>query len=230
MIERLRTLVESDGFRSSVLALIVLNAAAMGVEATPDLAENSSALLDAIFVTSQVLFVLEIVARVLAHHPHPARFFADSWNRFDFALVTLSLVPAVDAFALVGRVLRVLRLLRVVSVSAAIRGSFVREDRGLRALGPAAALAAVLCYVFALVGFHLFGGELPDQWGSLSAALSSLRHLFTPDGLSRAVRPSSAQPLMLRGFSILFLAAVVSMLVNTVQALLARPKSGGSHR
>jgi voltage-gated sodium channel len=225
-VEPLKRLVASEFFGSSVLALILLNAAAMGVEATPRLADDYDGLLTTIFITSQVVFVLEILARVLAYRPHPARFFADSWNRFDFVLVALSLVPAVEGFALLGRVLRVLRILRVVSVSGTIRGSFLRTDHGVHALGAAVALSALLSYVFALVGFHLFGSEQPDRWGSLSAALASLLRLFTPDGLRQSMLPSSQASPLLTAFSALFLVVAMSVVVNAARAVFARSRPG----
>jgi hypothetical protein len=39
-MQHIRTLVASDGFRSAILFLIVLNAFAMGLEATPEAADR----------------------------------------------------------------------------------------------------------------------------------------------------------------------------------------------
>lgn len=110
----LRSLVASAGFRSTILFLIVVNAFAMGLEAVPDAATEYGAALDWVFLVSQVIFVLEILAR---WRVASRQFFNESWNRFDFVAVALSFMPAIGELALVARIFRVLRVLRIVSAT-----------------------------------------------------------------------------------------------------------------
>lgn len=208
-VDFVRSCVASEGFRSSILVLIVLNALALGVEATPELEGQFYEWLGVFFLVSQAIFVLEILARIAAHGSRPGQFFADSWNRFDFAIVAASLLPAVGAVSLAARVLRVLRLVRLASVSSSLRGSLLRKERGLRAVGLALVLVALVWYVLALVGFHLFGDASPERWGTLAAALASL--LQVPQGLG----PTALW--------LLFLAALASTASNLVRALRPQP-------
>ena len=61
------------------------------------------------------IFTLEIVIKIGALCPTPRRFFASSWNRFDFVIVGLSYLGyAIDLSSVT--VLRLLRLLRVVKL------------------------------------------------------------------------------------------------------------------
>ena len=186
-MDRLRSLVDSDGFRSAILFLILLNAFAMGLEAVPAAADRYETALEWVFLISQVVFVAEIAARWLV--ASKGEFFRDSWNRFDFVVVALSLVPAVGEFALVARVFRVLRVLRIVSVSGVLWGSTLRQEVGPRAVLLALLLVLLSGYVFALAGFHLFGDTRPE-WGSLAQSIVSLARGLAPIGLMQAATSS----------------------------------------
>jgi voltage-gated sodium channel len=210
-VERLRGLVESHGFRSTILFLIVLNAFAMGMEATPGAVDRYGTLLDWVFIVSQVVFVAEIAARLLVAR---GQFFRDSWNVFDFVVVALSLVPAIGDFALIARIFRILRVLRIVSVSEVLLGSLLRRDAGLRATLLASLLIAISGYIFALAGFHLFGDEAP-AWGSLAHSVATLADGFTPNGLTAAM----GQGGTVLAFHIAFYVVVLSTVANLVVSL-----------
>lgn len=210
-MERLRQLIESNLFRSTILFLIVLNAFAMGMEATPGAAEKYATLLEWVFLVSQIVFVVEIAARWLVARD---AFFRDSWNIFDFVVVALSLTPAIGEFALIARVFRILRVMRIVSVSEVLLGSLLRQDAGLRAALLATCLIAISGYLFALIGFHLFGDELP-RWSSLASSSATLARSFTPAGLADAV--SSGGGVL--AFHIAFYLVVSSTVVNLIAAL-----------
>lgn len=175
-------LATHDGFRGLSLGLIVLNALCMGAEAVPSLADPWGEWLFGVFWVSQAWFVFEIAVRLLAHWPRLRGFFADGWNTFDFAIVLLSLLPAVGGVALVARVLRVARLLRLVSGVGLLRG-FVRGGLGRGAhLAAGAVIYALVAYCFALVGFHAFGAVVPESWGHLAAALATVAALLVFQG------------------------------------------------
>lgn len=217
-VHALRRLVESDDFRGTILFLIVVNAFAMGLEATPDAFALYATPLEWVFLISQVIFVAEIALRWWVA---PAgQFFKDSWNRFDFAVVTLSLLPAVGEFALVARVFRILRVLRVVSAGQVLWGTTLRDDGGPRALLLALLLLVLSGYVFALTGFHLFGDSLPE-WGSLAQSVASLARSLTLSGFA-AVWQTGGGLLM---FHVVFYLSLLSILANLGVTLLRKPRS-----
>jgi voltage-gated sodium channel len=214
-VQRLRQLVDSNGFRSTILFLIVLNAFAMGMEATPAALDKYATVLEWVFLVSQVVFVVEIALRVLV--ATPAQFFRDSWNRFDFAVVALSLMPAIGDFALIARILRVLRLLRIVSVSDVLFGSLLRQDEGSQATLLAAFLVLISGYIFALAGFHLFGDAMPE-WGSLANSTATLAGSFTPAGLASAIVHGGAILVFHVAFYLVVLSTVANLIVSLVHS------------
>ena len=215
-----RTITENDRFRGAILGLIVFNALCLGVEAVPDLEEQYAALLAWILAISQAVFVIEIALRITAHHPRPRAFFADSWNRFDFLIVASSLLPAVGSATLAARALRVLRIVRLVSASHVLRGAFYADTRD-RVLAALAALTlGILVYVFALVGFHLFGEWNTLQWGTLGRALASVVGLLTMVNASAIVSPAYAMsPATLLYFAVVYL-VIATFLFNGARALV----------
>lgn len=220
-VHRLRTLVASDGFRSTILFLITLNAFAMGLEATPGAVAVYATQLAWLFLVSQVVFVAEIIARWLA--APRGEFFKDTWNRFDFIVVALSLAPAVGEFALVARIFRVLRVVRVVSVGEVLWGSLLREDGGVRAVLLALLLILLSSYVFALSGFHLFGDSRAG-WSSLARSFASLAHSFTHPGLVTLWRTDGRLLL----FHCAFYVSLLSIIVNLAVSLLGKSREAAT--
>jgi voltage-gated sodium channel len=208
-MQHIRSLVGSDGFRSAILFLIVLNAFAMGLEATPAAADRYAAPLEWVFLVSQAIFVVEIVLRWIA--APRGEFFRDSWNRFDFIVVALSLIPALGEFALVARVFRVLRVLRIVSVSDVLLGSMLRKESSAKLALLSALLVILAVYVFSLIGFYVFG-DTHQGWESLIDSAATLLRAATPTGFA-ALAAAGGGAIV---FSALFYLALLSTACNLV--------------
>jgi len=190
---RLGVLVRSAAFQNTTLALIVANALLMGLETSSTLMDRWGAALIALNITIQALFVVEIALRVGAHGTRPVEFFRDGWNVFDFAVVTVSLLPAAGAIAGVARVARVLRVARLVSAMPELRLIVGTMLRSIPSMGHVVALLALLLYVYGVIGFHMFAKDAPAQWGSLPVAFQSLFQILTLEGwveIQDAVLPS----------------------------------------
>jgi voltage-gated sodium channel len=110
---RVRRLTESDAFESAIATLLVLNAGALLLESFADVSEYDQWLW-IFFIGSQVVFVVEILLRILGYGPRFQDFFKDGWNVFDFAVVALSLVPVVGPLSFLARMVRLVRVLRVL--------------------------------------------------------------------------------------------------------------------
>jgi len=122
---------------------------------------------------------------------HRLTFFRDPWNVFDFAVVTIALVPASGALSVLRalRVLRVLRLLTVVPSMRRVVGALLSAIPGL---GSIAAVLALLFYVFAVIATKLFSAEFPDWFGSIGRSLYTLFQVMTLESWSMGI----ARPVM----------------------------------
>ncbi len=182
MTEAARRIVDHPGFQHFILAVIVAGAIVIGVETSATLTARYSAILVAVEMLIQAIFVAEIAIRVLACWPRPAAFFRNGWNVFDFAVVAATLLPQAGAFAMVARLARLMRVTRLVSAFPELRLIIGTMVRSIPSMGHVIGLLTLLLYVYAVLGFHFFGKADPAHWGSLSVALLTLFQMLTLEG------------------------------------------------
>jgi len=183
---RLQRLVESAAFQRGITALILVNAAILGLETSASAmaaAGDLLVLLDRLIIA---VFAAEILTKLWVYR---RRFFSDPWNLFDFTVVAISLVPASAAFSVL-RALRVLRVLRLVSVVPSMRKVVQALLGAIPGMGSIVALLSLLYYVFSVMATKLFGSAFPDWFGSIGASAYSLFQIMTLESWSMGiVRP-----------------------------------------
>lgn len=178
MADRCRRLADSGVFQGFILAVIVLNAVTLGIQ-TYDISselESALTLLDEVFLG---IFVVEIVIRVAAFGRRPQDFFRDGWNVFDFAVVGAALLPGVRENVTLLRIVRLLRVVRVVTVLPDLRILVRALARSIPPILSLVVLTAMLMYVYAMVGWILFGDQDPENWGNIGEALLSTFTMLT---------------------------------------------------
>lgn len=182
MIEAVRRIVDSPGFQHFILGVIVVGAIVIGVETSATLTARYGAIIIAVEMLIQTIFVAEIGMRVFACWPRPAAFFRNGWNVFDFAVVAASLLPQAGAFATVARLARLMRVTRLLSAFPELRLIIGTMVRSIPSMGHVIVLLSLLLYVYAVLGFHFFREADPAHWGSLGAALLTLFQMLTLEG------------------------------------------------
>jgi voltage-gated sodium channel len=183
---RLRALIEHPRFERFIIALILINAVTLGLEAIPAIESTWGDWIDWVDRTIVAIFVLEIGLRFALHR---GRFFRDPWNVFDFSVVAVALIPQTAAFSVL-RTLRVLRALRLVSRVPSMRRVVSALLAALPGMGSIVALLGLLVYVASVMATGLFGAAAPEYFGSLGASLFTLFHVMTLEGwpdVARAV-------------------------------------------
>jgi voltage-gated sodium channel len=182
MVAWCRRTADSRLFQNVVLAVIIFNAALMGLETSSVVVARREPLFHALNLTVQTIFVIEIAIRVTAFWPRLHAFFRDGWNTFDFAIVAASLLPQSGAFAAVARLARLMRAARLASRVSELRLIIGTMLRSLPSMGHVLLLLVLLLYVYAILGFHFFRASDPDHFGSLGAALLTLFQVVTLEG------------------------------------------------
>ena len=182
MIKLARRIVHNGVFQTFIMAVIVMNAVLVGVETSPDLASRYGAVFDLVNRVIIVIFVVELTLRLVSYLPKPHRFFADGWNVFDLVIVALSLLPAAGSFATVARLARLLRVLRIVSVFPELRLIVGTMLRSLSSMASVIILLALVVYVYAVLGYHLFHDVDPAHWGDLGLSTRTLFEVLTLEG------------------------------------------------
>lgn len=185
---RLADLLEAPRMQGALIALILVNAAVLGLETSPSVMARWGGLLVRIDTAILAVFVVEIALRLVARGP---RFFRDPWAVFDFVVVGIALLPASGPFAVLRalRVLRVLRLMNFVPSMRRVVGGLLAAIPGLSSVF---AVIALIFYVGSVMATKLFGGQFPEWFGSLGASAYTLFQVMTLESWSMGI----ARPVM----------------------------------
>ena len=207
---RLRAWVEYPKVQNTIMVLIVINAAILGLETVKPVMDRVGPILLVIDSVILGIFVVEILLRIFAHR---LAFFRDPWSLFDFTVVAIALFPASGPFAVLRalRVLRVLRLLTLVPSMRRVVGALLESIPGLSSI---ALVLLLIYYVFAVMATKLFGANFPQWFGSIGESLYSLFQIMTLESWSMGiVRPvMEVHPFAWLFFVIFILIATFTML------------------
>lgn len=206
---RLRALLEDKRFSTMIVALIIINAAILGMVTYPQMTDTYGPMLETLDNAILYVFIAELCLRLFAYG---GRFFRDPWSLFDTVVVAVAAMPANGAFAVL-RAARVLRVMRLLSMFPRLR----RVIEGLiLALPGLASIGAILCiifYVFAVMATKLFGAGYPDWFGTLHGSMFSLFQVMTLEGWADMVRTiAKTHPLAPTFFVIYILIATFTIL------------------
>lgn len=173
-----------------ILALILVNAAVLGLETEPAIMARWGGILHAIDTFALAIFVIELSAKIIVQR---LRFVRDPWNLFDFAVVAIALLPASGPLAVL-RALRVLRVLRLVTVVPSLRRVVGALLGALPGMGSIVMLLGLIFYVGAVMATKLYGASFPQWFGDVPASLYTLFQVMTLESWSMGiVRPVMEQ-------------------------------------
>jgi voltage-gated sodium channel len=171
--------VDSAAFTSVIVATIAVNAVVLGLQTYDGVVELWGGLLDAINAACLAIFVVELLVRIGAYWPRPWEFFRSGWNVFDFVVIGAAFVPGIRQNSTLLRLVRLLRVVRIVRVLPDLRVLLLGVWRSVPPLASIGAVTAMILFVYGMVGWILFGDELPDQWGNIGRAMLTLFVMLT---------------------------------------------------
>ena len=90
IVNKLKSIVESRIFQTSVLGVILINAALFGLQTSSTLMSRFGGYLNALDQLCLIVFVIELALKIIVYN---RRFCNDAWNIFDFLLVAVSFMP-----------------------------------------------------------------------------------------------------------------------------------------
>jgi voltage-gated sodium channel len=175
----LQRIVDSPAFTAAVVAVILANAVVLGLQTYPSLNRDYGDALDLLNNLFLAFFVVEIGIRIAAYGRRPWRFFLDGWNVFDFLAVALAFGPGLRENSTVLRLARLARIVRVVHLLPDVRILITAVIRSLPPLASMAILTTLILFVYGMVGWQLFGDELPNRWGTIGEAMLTLFVMLT---------------------------------------------------
>ena len=224
-----RRFVETNSFKNTIMVVIVLSAAFIGLGTAPSIQAQYGDVLALLDVIVIVIFVIELGIKL---YGYGWNFFKSGWNIFDLVIVLISLAPADEGLKAL-RTLRILRAMRILSIVPQMRKVVVALLTALPGMASVIIVLGIVFYIFAVITTRLYGPDFDDWFGSIGASLYSLFQIMTLESWSMGiVRPvMEAHPyawvvfvpfIMITTFAVVNL--FVGLLVNTMQEAVEEEK------
>ncbi len=179
MAQTLRRIVGSQLFDTLIIAVILANAVVLGMQTYPDLTARHGETLNLLNEVFLGVFVVEVVLRIASYGRRPQDFFRSGWNVFDFVVIAAAFLPGVRDSSTLLRLARLLRVVRIVRLLPDLRVLLQGVVRSLPPLFSMTMLVTLLLFVYGMIGWLLFGDELPEAWGNIGAAMLTLFVMLT---------------------------------------------------
>jgi len=214
---RLAAWLETPRFRNAIMAVILFNAALLGLETSDHAMALAGGTIVALDMLCLAVFVVEILLKLTAIG---GRFFRSGWNLFDFTIIGISLIPGAQVFSVL-RALRVLRLLRIISVAPRLRRVIEGLVSALPGMGSVFLLMGIIFYIASVMATKLFGTSFPDWFGTLGRSAYSLFQIMTLESWSMGiVRPVMEVYPWSWAFFVPFIVVTTFAVVNLLVGLI----------
>jgi voltage-gated sodium channel len=171
--------VDSAPFTTVVVTTILVNAVVLGLQTYDGVVDRWGDLLDVVNALCLGVFIVELLTRIASYWPRPWAFFRSGWNVFDFVVIGAAFVPFVRQSTTLLRLVRLLRVVRIVRVLPDLRVLLLGVWRSILPLASIGAVTAMILFVYGMVGWSLFGDELPAEWGNVGEAMLTLFVMLT---------------------------------------------------
>jgi len=170
---------ESDWFNRFIILVILLAGLLVGLETSEEIRSDYHSVLVWLDRLVLLIFILEIIMKMIALSPRPQNFFHDPWNVFDFVIVAVCLIPASGGFGPVLRLFRLLRVLRLLTAVPKLQILVSALLKSLPSMGYVTVLLFLLFYIYGVAGVMFFGANDPIHFGTLGYSLLSLFRVVT---------------------------------------------------
>jgi voltage-gated sodium channel len=228
----LSKLVYSSQFELVIAFVILVNAVSLGLLTMPDISSSSRGALETLDAFAFYIYAFELCLRLISYGKKPHEFFKRSWNIFDFAIIALS--PFFAGQIVILRLLRLLRLIRIFRFLPEVRVLTLSIARSIPPLMSMGVLIFLALFIYGMAGVYIFGDELPNHWGNISIALTTLFILLTlenfPVYLEEAVVISPwALPFYL-SYTFVIVFTVLNVLIGIVLNAMDEARSENKKR
>ena len=192
-IKWLARIVYSSQFELLIAFIILVNAVSLALLTMPDIDPKVKQTLGELDTFALYVYLVELIMRIVSYGKRPWEFFRQGWNIFDFSIVVLSF-GIFSGETIILRLLRIFRLIRIFRFLPEVRVLTSSVVKSLPPLMSVGVLIFLALFIYGMAGVYLFGEQLPDSWGNITLALTSLFILLTlenfPNYLEEAVEIS----------------------------------------
>lgn len=196
-------MVEGTKFELSIMACILLNIISMAMSEfnETDGMQMAHKTVNLIFV---IIFTVEAVLKLIGLGIF--EYFIRNWNKFDFAIVILSLIGLSDLIGTWGsflRVFRVARIFRLVNTNPGLRKLFKTLVFSFPYISNVAGVMGLLFFIYSVIGMNVFGtvkygdnlhGAYGANFETFQSAMLLLFRMTTGESYNGVMHDASIQP------------------------------------
>jgi voltage-gated sodium channel len=224
----LARLVDSERFQIFIGVIIVLNAIVLGMETYSGVMAQYGLTLDRLNSFFYVIFLIELILRILSYGTRPWNFFRHGWNVFDFIVIGGVLIPGVREHVTIMRLLRLARIVRLMRFLPDARVLLLTVTRATPAVMSMVVLTILVLFIYGIIGWTIFGAGLPAQWGNVGTAMLTLFVLLTleefPNYLSAAQEVSPFATVFFLSYVLIAAFIIVNLLIGIVLSSMERAR------
>ena len=231
-IKWLSRIVYSSPFELLIGFVILVNAISLALLTMPNSNSTTRSFYETLDRYAFYVYVGELLLRMTSYGIKPWEFFKKPWNIFDFSIIALS--PIFASQIVILRLLRLLRLIRIFRFLPEVRVLTSSIARSLPPLLSMGVLIFLALFIYGMAGVYVFGDEIPNHWGDISKALTTLFILLTlenfPNYLEEATLVSPwALPFYL-SYIFIIVFTVLNVLIGIVLNAMDEARSDNKKR
>tara|TARA_B100001778_G_scaffold272858_1_gene235162 strand:+ start:20 stop:724 length:705 start_codon:yes stop_codon:yes gene_type:complete len=173
---------------TTIVVTVILASALYAGATTYDVPSQYIGILNLFDYGITIFFLAEIIIRLLAEKPI-YNFFRNSWNIFDFLIVSISLIPIGGAETVfIARLLRIIRMLRIITIIPDFRKIIDSLFSMIPKVASIVVLMIIFFYIWATIGSLLFSEIDSNRWGNVGSAMLVLLQIITYDDWGAIMR------------------------------------------
>lgn len=179
MVELCKSIANAKWFQNFVTIAIIIAGVLVGMATYPEFYAKHEGVLELLNTIVLIIFIIEIVVKIIAEAKKPWLYFTDAWNIFDFIIVAAAFLPFGGSSIAILRLLRLLRVLKLIKALPKLQMLVGALLKSIPSMGYVSILLLLLFYIYAVAGVFFFGENDPIHFSDLQTSMLSLFRVVT---------------------------------------------------
>ncbi|NOQ73982.1 MAG: ion transporter [Crocinitomix sp.] len=179
MVKLCKSIADAKSFQNFVTFAIIVAGVLVGIATYAEFSTKHESILEILNLTVLIIFIIEIVVKIVAEGNKPWRYFFDAWNVFDFIIVAAAFLPFGGSSVAILRLLRLLRVLKLIKALPKLQMLVGALLKSIPSMGYVSILLLLLFYIYAVAGVFFFGENDPTHFSDLQTSMLSLFRVVT---------------------------------------------------
>ncbi len=179
MVEFCKSIANAKWFQNFVTVAIIIAGVLVGMATYPEFSTRHEGILELLNTIVLIVFIIEILVKIIAEGKKPWLYFTDAWNIFDFIIVAAAFLPFGGSSIAILRLLRLLRVLKLIKALPKLQMLVGALLKSIPSMGYVSILLLLLFYIYAVAGVFFFGENDPIHFSDLQTSMLSLFRVVT---------------------------------------------------